>query len=451
MNIKEKIQRHIIGVCVIVIIILASVIAIAYKNNKKYEIVSNNSYNSAFYELVDNMNDVENYLLKAIVTTDSKQSAETLIYIWRDAGLALNYLSQIPISNEGLSNTQKFLNQVSEYSYTLSMKNLEGDSLTKEELNRLQELYKFSTEVNSTIGQIMAEMNDGTLSWKELKKDGSSLFEKDMSNDSIEGFNSIEKNFEEYDGLIYDGAYSEHITNAERKGLTGEDVDDGKAKQIAEALLQNFKSIDSKGFSENGNIKVFSFEIITNEENKVNVGISQKGGHIVYMNLDRQIEEKKISMEDAENRAVEFLNSNGFSNMQKTYYIEEQGIVTINYAYEEDNVIIYPDLIKVKVALDNGEILGLETTGYLNNHEKRNLDKSNIIGVNTAMKSINEDLEVTNTRLAMIPTKYRTEIFCWELKGKVEEKDFLVYVNAQTGVVEDILLIVDTGNGTLTQ
>ena len=67
------------------------------------------------------------------------------------------------------------------------------------------------------------------------------------------------------------------------------------------------------------------------------------------------------------------------------------------------------------------------------------------------MKSINEDLEVTNTRLAMIPTKYRTEIFCWELKGKVEEKDFLVYVNAQTGVVEDILLIVDTGNGTLTQ
>ena len=331
------------------------------------------------------------------------------------------------------------------------MKNLEGESLTKEELNRLQELYKFSTEVNSTIGQIMAEMNDGTLSWKELKKDGSSLFEKDMSNDSIEGFNSIEKNFEEYDGLIYDGAYSEHITNAERKGLTGEDVDDGKAKQIAEALLQNFKSIDSKGFSENGNIKVFSFEIITNEENKVNVGISQKGGHIVYMNLDRQIEEKKISMEDAENRAVEFLNSNGFSNMQKTYYIEEQGIVTINYAYEEDNVIIYPDLIKVKVALDNGEILGLETTGYLNNHEKRNLDKSNIIGVNTAMKSINEDLEVTNTRLAMIPTKYRTEIFCWELKGKVEEKDFLVYVNAQTGVVEDILLIVDTGNGTLTQ
>ena len=43
------------------------------------------------------------------------------------------------------------------------------------------------------------------------------------------------------------------------------------------------------------------------------------------------------------------------------------------------------------------------------------------------------------------------QIFCIELKGKIEEKDFLVYVNAKTGVVEDILLIVDTGKGTLTQ
>ncbi len=52
--------------------------------------------------------------------------------------------------------------------------------------------------------------------------------------------------------------------------------------------------------------------------------------------------------------------------MKETYYIKQDGIVTINYAYMQNNVIMYPDLIKLKVALDNGEILGIETTGYLN-------------------------------------------------------------------------------------
>ena len=52
--------------------------------------------------------------------------------------------------------------------------------------------------------------------------------------------------------------------------------------------------------------------------------------------------------------------------------------------------------------------------------------------------------------LAMIPTKFQTEILCWEFKGKVDNREFLVYINAETGKEEDILIILDTPNGTLT-
>jgi len=51
---------------------------------------------------------------------------------------------------------------------------------------------------------------------------------------------------------------------------------------------------------------------------------------------------------------------------------------------------------------------------------------------------------------ALIPTKWNTEVYCWEFKGKVEDNEFLVYINAQTGKEEDILLIVNTPDGTLT-
>ena len=110
---------------------------------------------------------------------------------------------------------------------------------------------------------------------------------------------------------------------------------------------------------------------------------------------------------------------------------------------------MYPDLIKLKVALDNGEILGIETTGYLNSHEERNLPEVKITK-EKAKESLNKDLQILSENLAMIPTEYKTEVLCWEFKGKVEDREFLVYINTQTGKEEDILVILNTPNGTLT-
>ena len=112
-------------------------------------------------------------------------------------------------------------------------------------------------------------------------------------------------------------------------------------------------------------------------------------------------------------------------------------------------VLVFLVGIKVKVALDNGEILGIETTGYLNNNEKRNLSNSNIISKEKAKENINKNIKIEGERLAVIPTEFKTEIFCWELRGKVNDRDFLIYVNVKTGKIENILVITDTENGTL--
>lgn len=453
MNLKKFKEKHILTIAVIFFVVSICSVAIAYTNNEKYMNTSNNEYNLAFYELIDHMEDVENYLAKSLVTVDANHSAENLMYVWRAANLSEVFLSQIPISNEELSKTEKFLNQASEYSYTLVQKCINDENLSKDELSNLKDLYNYSVEVNNTLGQLSLEINSGTLKWKELKSDGSSILGKQASNNSIDSFSNIESNFEEYDGLIYDGAYSEHMTNKEKKGLTGEDIDEEKAKKIAEDFVgkDNIKEINSIGLAENGEIKVYTFDITTNTDDYITIAISQKGGHIVLMNYNRDVVEEKISVEDADKKAIEFLNSKGYTNMQKTYYIKESGIITINYAYEQDNIIIYPDLIKVKVALDNGDILGIETTGYLNNHETRSINKVDIISSSEAAKLANENLKIEDTRLAIIPTEFKTEIFCWEVKGTVEDRNFLLYVNAKTGKVEDILVIIQTENGTLTQ
>ena len=167
------------------------------------------------------------------------------------------------------------------------------------------------------------------------------------------------------------------------------------------------------------------------------------------MNHNRDVTTEILSQEEAEASANKFLEEKGFTNMKKTYFIKNSGIITINYAYQQNDVTVYPDLIKVKVALDDGEILGIETTGYLNSHTERTLAEIKVTK-EEAREKINKNLVIESEGLAIIPTEYQTEIMCWEFKGKVDDREFLVYINVETGKEEDILVVLNTGEGTLT-
>ena len=139
------------------------------------------------------------------------------------------------------------------------------------------------------------------------------------------------------------------------------------------------------------------------KDENITIAITKKGGHIVYFNCNRDVNEEKLSYDDANKKGLEFLNNLGINNMKETYYLNENGIITINYAYNQDDVIMYPDLIKVKVALDDGEILGVETKGYLNNHTERKISK-NVISIDEAKKKLNKNLNIQSEGMAIIPT-----------------------------------------------
>ena len=167
------------------------------------------------------------------------------------------------------------------------------------------------------------------------------------------------------------------------------------------------------------------------------------------MTSDREVSVENLTYEQANEKGIEFLNQKGFNNMKQTYYLKNEGVITINYAYQQDGVLMYPDLIKLKVALDNGQILGIETTGYLNNHTQRDVSKVKITK-EQAKEKLNKNLNIQSETLAIIPTEWKTEKLCYEFKGKVEETEYLVYINAENGEEEQILIITNTPNGVLT-
>lgn len=446
-----KNKKNRIAIIIVITGLIALSIFLAYRlfqKNKQSTLASENLYNQSIYELSYYMDNVKNYLAKSTISNSATHGAETLTNLWREANLAQTYLSMLPIETQELENTEKFLNQVSDYSYSLSRKNFRGEILNQEDLKNLEDLHKYSIEMNEVINQITTDLNAGNLTWRDLIKEEKVDFAKQVSTD-FNLANTLEQNLHEYSGLIYDGAYSEHIISKEKKVIKGDKITEEQAKDKVHKFVQNIQEITNLGLSENAVIPAYTFNVKNKSQENITISISQTGGYIVFLNSDREVKVENLNSDQANEKGKEYLKQKGFENMQQTYYLKNEGVITINYAYSQNGVIMYPDLIKLKIALDDGEILGIETTGYLSNHTERDISQVEITK-EQAKEKLNKSLNIQSELLAVIPTEWKTEILCYEFKGKVNDTEYLVYIDAKTGEEQQILIITNTPNGQLT-
>src|SRR5574344_3025470 len=149
---KNRLQdRHMLSLVVTLVAIIVILGLYTYKKQRDYRQASENGYNLAFYELLNYTQNVEVYLSKSLVSNSPEHGAETLTYVWREANLAQSYLARLPINSVELENTAKFLNQVSDYSYSLSRKNIYGEKLTQEDLDNLKQLHDYSVQLENTL------------------------------------------------------------------------------------------------------------------------------------------------------------------------------------------------------------------------------------------------------------------------------------------------------------
>ena len=99
--------------------------------------------------------------------------------------------------------------------------------------------------------------------------------------------------------------------------------------------------------------------------------------------------------------------------------------------------------------MDNGEIMLLESSGYLTNHTDRAFETPAIPTADAA-KALSPKLEIRETALALIPTKGGGETRCYEFVCTAEDgQEILVYINAVTGAEEDVLILLKSDGGAL--
>ena len=96
---KKLIKEKYLYVLLIIFIIASIILGVfLYKQKRNYTIAVENEYNFALYELIDYIEDVENYLAKSLISSTASSGAEALTKVWREANLAQVYLSQLPMN-----------------------------------------------------------------------------------------------------------------------------------------------------------------------------------------------------------------------------------------------------------------------------------------------------------------------------------------------------------------
>ena len=157
-----------------------------------------------------------------------------------------------------------------------------------------------------------------------------------------------------------------------------------------------------------------------------------------------------MSAEEAVDAAKKFLSKNGYKNMTESYYTVFENIITINFAYEESGVKVYTDLIKVSIDMSDGSCTGFESRGYIMSHRDRTLERP-AVSFEDARSKISSELEVLDNSIAIIPTSGLNEVLCYEfLCSDSGGNQILVYIDVMTGEEENMLVLIEDENGTLT-
>lgn len=452
-RIKRRSDPKIVGVVIFMVFGAALLFGMEMTNNyKRKKQQTQDEYNRTMFEMIGYIKNVEVELAKLQVTTTPNLTAQTLADIWRQSNLAKVDLAAIPVEQNSMSNTSKFLTQLSDFSYSLMKQTISDQKILNEQYDQIKELYSQSKQLSSVSNDIYNDLNEGRLKWDELEKVGNEKLDTSVESQAVSDVSNIGKALQQYEGLIYDGAFSDHILTIKPKYIEqGKEVSEQDAEnKIKEVIGEDkIEEITYGGISE-GQLELYNYKVkLKEQENLYTVDITKQGGKLYLMLSDRNVESESITMDQAKKNGLEFLKTLGIEDVKDTYYIKYENMATINYAGVQDGVVLYPDLIKIKVALDTGEVCSAELEGYIYNHTKRT-DITPNITMDQAKSVLNKNIVVQSQNLAIIPTDSKNEVLCYEFKGSIDERNFLIYINAKTGQEEKVLLIIDTPGGILT-
>lgn len=426
-----------------------------YQARRQWEINAENQYQRAFQEFTNHVGNMETAMSKTLVAGSFPQSNRLLTDIWRESNSSQTSLGQLPLSSMELSHIKMLLAKASTFSFNSAQNQLiSGNRLGNKEWNTLKSLRDQTQIIQRHLTALREQFYNARTRWLEVDRLGplgaTGLADRSLNNNKVtKAFLMLEDGLRRVPDVQFQGNNLEFVPKP--TGLTGNNINTREALAIA----RRFLGPDYRGAAIKYERLIYggfpSYMITARHPRQRNriayLSISVKGGHVAWMLGNRNVRSSRLSMAQAERSAKLFLAGNNYPAVETVSRERFANIATISLAPIRNNVIYYPELLKVQVAQDNGEVLGMDAISFLTFNDSREPAYQkpglNETGVR---RLLNPHLKPEKIRPAQVLDEMYNKVLCYEVAGTLDNNRYIIYYNANNGKEEKLRRVDRNGN-----
>ncbi len=407
------------------------------------ERVLEEAYQSALSESCEALQALSIDMEKLLVSGDPSLGAALLHQISRAAGEVHRGLSFLPLSHEAVAPTISFAARLSDYAASLLPGLVREGALDSRQLDALSGERAAAVRLTAQLS-----LASQTMAEDALRFVGGSAFaaDRDAQTRPLEIL-ADQDNGMEYPTLIYDGPFSDARRAGAPRGLPEGEITEAEAIEIARDFVGDRALSAVSAPNTSGALSAYGVTVAT-QDVQLNLEITRQGGRVLWMMPETASFQVVQSVESCRENAAQFLREHGFGEMTATHHQLYDGLCVVNLAAVQDGVLLYPDLVKVQVRMDTGDVVGLEAHNYWMNHTHRALPAPSL-DESAARARLSEAVESAPGRLCLIPN-LDSETLCYEFPVRLDGESYLVYLDAHTGAEVQLLKVIPTDAGTLT-
>lgn len=418
----------------------------------------------SLYTLISHVESMEASLAKARAASTVGQQTTFLTSSYTHAQSARDSLSQVSVPSVDLTSLRTFVARVGDYSQVLSQRLSKGGAVKPEEWSELTRLEEGVKDLAGALMSTAQSMSTRGTKAGLLAAIGIGAKTAPPADALNQGFSEISTLTQSIPSPVYDGPFSEKNQASRALARPGAAISLEDAKRIALGFLhpgEAYASV-SVGTSE-GSIPSFTVRAKRPDGSEVMTSVAKQGGAVIWAQDGAAVGPAKMDMAAARDAATKFLLSKGFTGLKETGWRKPgtaANRVVFTYVPEASvtvgsstaPVMLYPDTVKVEVALDTGRILAFDQKAYLSTHDSpsRTIPEP-LFSRDEARATLKTDVKVVegSGRLTVIPVLPTTEALAWEFRVTHGPDTYLVYVNAMTGTEEAILQLIENDTGAM--
>lgn len=413
-------------------------------------------YRRALNDLTDAVSAMGSVLQKAPYVNTPVMQGAVSAQILEQSGGAKAAMAVLPLSQERSDRISRFLSQAGDYALTLNRRSAAGGALEEQDLENLAVLEEYAGKLAQALQGVQAGLAAEGTSLGRTESLLSNLEELDSLPTLDDSFDEAAKEFAQFPSLLYDGPFSDHVQRREALFLQGRrEVTRKEAAEKAAAFLDcRPEDLDYSGQG-GSQFPLYSFTL-----GDSHVNVTKAGGEISYFKRSGAVSASRLTPEEAVEKARSALEELGIGPVRESFYAVNDNLCTVNFSPILEladgeggarEALCYPDLLKVSVELEQGGMVEYDAAGYVMNHRERKLPVP-ALSAEEAAKSLSARLTAGDPTLALVPTPGLEEALCWEFPCTAKddpEKEFLVYINAVTGLEEQLYLLQRDSHGVL--